>query len=164
MVDINKLSYIIYKAVKIIQTREGNYMIEDNNTGTFNKKSTKWRHIFAKGILIIVLVPTLVAMIRFVAYSFFPHPDEFIYTFVEGVLFTHLVLVTYERFVEHKADYSDREIRKLKYEVEEIKIALEEEGIKDVSELEVNASVQKDIEETIEQAQQAIFQEEKGSK
>lgn len=117
---------------------------------------TKRKHRLIKTALIIVLVPMLLMAVRTFAINFSDEPMRFVVQLTEGILFTYLITYLYEKYVENKPSPAERatvleeDVKKMKYEVEQIKMVLSEQGLLDIDEVTVTASIQRDIAETIE--------------
>lgn len=117
---------------------------------------TKRKHRLIKTALIIILVPILLMSVRIFAVNFSDEPLRFVVQLTEGILFTYLITYLYEKYFENKPSPAERatvleeDVKKMKYEVEQIKLVLSEHGLLDIDEVTVTASIQRDIADTIE--------------
>lgn len=117
----------------------------------------KKKHRIIKVILIVVLVPLFLAIVSYVSSKLTSNPLNTTLYLTEGLLFTHMILTIYDRYFEgapqldKRVAEAEEQLEKIKYEVDEIKLVLIEQGYKDPGEITVSASVQRDINETKEE-------------
>lgn len=110
------------------------------------------KHKIIKVLLVTVVVPLLVTSIHALAGNFSQNPYGIVTTITDGILFSHVMLFLYERHIEHRypsPTKNKEEIIKMKFEIEQIKQVLDDAGITGKSEIEVIATVNREVVQSI---------------
>lgn len=117
-----------------------------------DEKKRNRRHKITKVLLVTVVVPIMVTALHTLAGNFSQNPYGIITTITDGILFSHVLLFIYEKHIEHRypnPSKNKEEILKMKFEIEQIKQVLDDAGITGKSEIEVTATVNREVIQTI---------------
>ena len=108
------------------------------------------KHRITKFLIVTVGVPVLVTLLHVIAGQVSSNPIGIIGTITDGVLFSHLALFLYERYIEHKFPVNNQEeVILMRLELNQIKTILDDAGLSDMNEITVNASVEREVLQTI---------------
>lgn len=114
------------------------------------EQRTARKHRNTKFLIVTVGVPVLVTLIHITAGQVSNNPLGVIITITDGILFSHLALFLYERYVEHKLPIANQEeIIQMRFELDLIKEILDDAGLSDMHEIEVTASIEREVLQTI---------------
>lgn len=115
-----------------------------------DQKKELRKHKINKVALVTIVVPILVTAIHYTLGILSNNPGGVMITITDGVLFSHLTLYLYERYVEHKYPVDNQEeVIQLRFELDQVIAVLEEAGLSERNEIEVYASVEREVVNTI---------------
>lgn len=122
---------------------------------------TKRREVSMKMFMVVVFVPTTVEALNAIVLRWTSYPALAIANFSLGLILSYLILTVYDRvFLKKNVKLREtikenkEDIDQVRFELEEIKTVLSEEGLIDTNELEVTASVKKGVTNEIEEERQ----------
>lgn len=122
---------------------------------------TKRREVSMKMFMVVVFVPTTVEALNAIVLRWTSYPALAIANFALGLILSYLILTVYDRvFLKKNVKLREtikenkEDIDQVRFELEEIKDVLSEEGLIDTNELEVTASVKKGVTNEIEEERQ----------
>lgn len=122
---------------------------------------TKRREVSMKMFMVVVFVPTTVEALNAIVLRWTSYPALAIANFALGLILSYLILTVYDRvFLKKNVKLREtikenkEDIDQVRFELEEIKTVLSEEGLIDTNELEVTASVKKGVTNEIEEERQ----------